>query len=307
MVNLVVLCGLQGSGKSTYAKVSETLHGYKIVSSDEVRKEFPDAKNDTVFKIVYKRANELLERGESVVLDATNITIKSRGQIFQNIKATCFKMCIVFNTPYTICVERVKARNEKGDDHFVPLEVLERYYKSFEVPFYEEGWDTICFKNFDIGHKKSYVADMIKLLDKTNGFNQQNKHHTQDLGTHMLATATRLEKLNPDLDDAVRLGARLHDVGKLFTQSFGEDGQAHYYSHANVGAYEILSCVNTSVDASYWLDVAFYVNYHMHMYNLNTEKSIKKWKHIFGKEKFALLEKVHEADMNSHAKGEEKW
>lgn len=44
---LTVLCGLQGSGKSTYARKLEK-KGYFVVSSDEIRKQYPNAKNDTV-------------------------------------------------------------------------------------------------------------------------------------------------------------------------------------------------------------------------------------------------------------------
>ena len=82
---LVCLCGLQGSGKSTYAnELVSSLH-IKIVSSDAIRKEFPSAKNDTVFQIVYKRINEYLKQGFNVCLDATNTTIKARKQIFLNV------------------------------------------------------------------------------------------------------------------------------------------------------------------------------------------------------------------------------
>ena len=297
---LYVMCGLQGSGKSTYAKRTKFPTVVTVVSSDEIRKEFPDAKNDTVFQILYKRVNELLAQDKSVVLDATNITIKSRRQIFQNVKVPCTKTCIIMNTSYGICVERVKARNAKGDDHYVPLEVLERYYKSFEVPFYEEGWDSIEIEHMDYGSFKELKSD---IMSSAMGFNQHNKHHTQDLGTHMLLTGAYLMFYHRGSflrDDAVYVASTIHDCGKLFTQTFDADGQAHYYNHANVGAYHLLCGIPMDVADDYFLDVVFFVNYHMHMYNLKSEKSIEKWKRIFGERKFGLLEKLHEADMNSH-------
>ena len=44
------------------------------------------------------------------------------------------------------------------------------------------------------------------------------------------------------------------------------------------------------------LDWLFYINYHMHMFNLTTDKSRKKWQNIFGQEKFRALEIFNEAD-----------
>ena len=39
----------------------------------------------------------------------------------------------------------------------------------------------------------------------------------------------------------------------------------------------------------------------MVMYNLKTEKSINKWKKIFGEQKFQNLKLLHEADSTNHA------
>lgn len=304
---LYVLCGLQGSGKSTYARELKAERGFVVASSDEVRRQYPDAKNETVFQFVYQMANDALADGKSVIIDATNITIKSRRQVFANIKVDCTKVCVVFCTPYEECVKRVQARNALSvatGDHFVPLDVLERYYKSFEVPFVEEGWDNIRFSGImckmqDTRSDAEIIADLVKQAD---GFDQRNKHHTKNLGDHMRATGDYLARLRPKELAVVRAGY-LHDVGKLFTQTFGEDGQAHYYSHANVGAYEILSRVFMPID---WLDVIFYVNYHMHLYNIQSDKAEKKWERIFGYEKWQQLNYLHEADMNSHTKGETK-
>lgn len=249
--------------------------------------------------MVYGLANDALIDGLNVIIDATNITVKSRRQVFANIKADCYKHCVIICTPYNECVMRVDLRNKNlyKNEHFVPLDVLERYYKSFEIPFLEEGWDSIiCVRDKTV---EDWVVS--ELLKRADGFDQHNKHHTQDLGQHMKATGKYLvpkySKTHP-----VRIAAYLHDIGKLFTQTFGEDGQAHYYNHANVGAYELL----TRVESADLLNVVFFVNYHMHLYNLQSEKSIKKWRSLFGDEKWQQLNDLHEADVNSHAKGETK-
>lgn len=314
---LYCMCGLQASGKSTYAYGLLQNENTVIVSSDAIRKEFPEATNDTIFKIVYSRINENLKKGYNVVLDATNTTIKARRQIFLNLKEPCYKECIIMNTPYNECRERLLKRNQNCDrihntetgenipnPFYVPIEILEKYYKSFEIPFYEEGWDYIKINHlFDISDRVEYQS-MIN--SKARGFNQHNKHHTQDLFEHMKNAQIRLLDLYPEIDDAIATAMGLHDVGKLFTQTFGEDGQGHYYNHANVGAYELLThmSLNEMTDGmttDKTLDMLFYVNYHMHLYNIKTEKAYNKWFNIFGQEKFENLKKVHEADLYNHA------
>ena len=86
-MNLVIMCGIPASGKSTVAK----LFNSNIVSTDSIRKElFGDesiqGNGVEVFSLAYSRIRNYLSLGENVVFDATNITIKSRAQIFQNLK-----------------------------------------------------------------------------------------------------------------------------------------------------------------------------------------------------------------------------
>ena len=173
---LVVMCGLQGSGKSTIAEELSLKYNMIVLSSDKLRKEFPDCENDWIFRRLYSQANIALKQGLNVIIDATNITIKYRKQIFLNIKEPCKKICYIVNTPYEICVERVENRNEDVNSHQVPLEVVRRYLESFEVPFYEEGWDHIILYNI-LDQYLAYENYNI-FIHSTKGFNQKNKHHT---------------------------------------------------------------------------------------------------------------------------------
>ena len=63
------------------------------------------------------------------------------------------------------------------------------------------------------------------------GYDQKNHHHAYDLFTH---TALVVEHCPQNL--ALRWAALLHDIGKPFCMTFGEDGQAHYHGHAAVSA-----------------------------------------------------------------------
>ena len=311
---LVAMCGLQCSGKSTKAKELSTSEldypNAVVLSSDKLREEYKNAKNDTIFRILYEKMNDLLGKGFSVIIDATNTTIKARKQIFQNLKADCYKYCYIMNTPYEVCIERLKERNKTDYPHKFNADVIKRYYYSFEIPFLEEGWDDIFIEHYpDIEDCRKYASEVLEAAEH---FNQQNKHHCQYLGAHMETVGMRIQdeiESNKDTTSLVA-AAFYHDIGKLFTQTFRDgDPNAHYYNHANVGAYELLCKAgvydvfkNFEGDEIYkynpvrtveWL---FYINYHMHLFNVNTEKSEKKWRGIFGDKKFDHLKLLNKVD-----------
>ena len=303
---LIVMCGIQGSGKSTIAEELSVKYGLIKISSDAMRKEFPDADNDFIFRRVYSQINLALNQGLSVILDATNITINSRKQIFLNVKEPCVKICYIVNTPYETCLKRVIERNKDKESHFVPEDIVKKYLHSFEIPFYEEGWDKIVLHNV-ISHNES-IENFNSMMKSTIGFNQHNKHHTQSLDEHLNSVGMQLY----DKGDVLHEAGLLHDIGKLDTQFYKEgDPNAHYYNHANVGAYKVL-CNYTSwsmieqigediAEIDKTLDIIFYINYHMHMYNIKTEKAEKKWRAIFGETKFNNLKLINDADKCNHS------
>lgn len=290
MVELFVMCGLQGSGKSTIAKKIKDKHdNWEIVSSDEIRKEFNnEINNDKVFKIYYERARQFLIAGKNVILDATNISMKSRRQIFEQFKGiNCKKTCYIVNTPIEICIERVIKRNNTNEQAEVPVAVLHKYQKSFEIPFFEEGWDDII-----IHYKEEFQDTKFEhLINTMDNFNQKNSHHKYSLGEHCRKLEEQLKNFK-----FPKYTGLLHDVGKLFTQTIDEVGQAHYYQHHNIGAYFLLSHSYLIPDSSDFLDLLFYINYHMMMFNIQTIKARGKWKVIFGEYKFEMLEILNKGD-----------
>ena len=303
---LIAMVGLQGSGKSY--KSSEIKRELEeqysdmdtvILSSDHIRFEHPEIANDNskVFNKLYADMNYFLRHNCNVIIDATNITIKSRKQIFLNLHEDCEKICHIMNTPYYTCKMRIFNRNQEGYcDHYVPQEALDRYLQSFEIPFYEEGWDKIILE-YEISNKESNET-LKAYITQAQGFDQKNKHHTQDLGKHMQFVGDTLKEIT-DNQILVEAGY-LHDVGKLFTQTVGEDGNCHYYNHENVGAYNLMCGAAIYVDRRYELNDTlkwlFYINYHMRLHQVETEKSIKKWKSIFGEELYNDLRLFEKAD-----------
>lgn len=302
---LIVMCGLQGSGKSTQALVFEKDLQGNIISSDDIRQELlklynkediDEISNEEVFRNVYLRLNESLDVNRVTIFDATNTTVKVRRQLFSNIKKDCYKICYIMNTTYHNCLVNLNIRNNNSN-YKVPEEILEKYYYSFQIPFYNEGWDNIILHN--IIEEEDSLKTKDVLLRAAEGFDQRNKHHTQDLGQHMKFVGDILSKrtTNKVLIEA----GYYHDIGKLFTQTIGNDNQCHYYNHDSVGAYNLMCSTAYynllgEYDLNIFLKWLFYINYHMTLYQLKTEKSVKKWKLLFGEDLYNDLLLLQEVD-----------
>lgn len=91
-------------------------------------------------------------------------------------KVKCQKVCIVMATPFHECEERSKHR-----ERVVPHEVLVRMYKNFWLPYWYEGWDAIELVYPDNFEPYS-VSDLFNRDGGLNSFEQNNPHHTSQLG-----------------------------------------------------------------------------------------------------------------------------
>lgn len=286
MTHLIVMVGIQGSGKSTHAKQLAPIYDAVVLSSDEIRKDNPSLNNGQVFEYLYAQMNNYLSQNKSVIIDATNTTIKSRKTIFERLKymPDIIDACVMC-TEYDECLRRVEVRNTDPNEHYVPLEVVTRYMKNFQVPFKEEGFDNITYtNNFPLDINKS-----LYLINETVGFDQKNHHHTFDLYNHSARAGFSYGNLCVGL---------FHDIGKLFCQTIDENGEAHYYNHANIGAYYLVSHLD-SLPRNQRDEVLMITNYHMLVYNWKTEKTHEKYKQIFGGWYNKLI-KFHEADEGAH-------
>ena len=287
MTYLIVMVGLQGSGKSTKAKeIAKSLDAV-VLSSDEIRKDNPSLDNGQVFAYLYGQMNIYLEQDKSVIIDATNTTLKSRQAIFNSLKKRPdYIGAYVMNTDYLTCTIRVAERNKKGDEHYVPLEVVDRYRTNFQTPVEGEGFDGVHYdkeQSFDFNKSLDWI-------DETVGFNQDNSHHTFDLYGHSFLAGHKFGNICAGL---------FHDIGKLFTQTYDDKGEAHYYNHANVGAYYLLTHLEL-IPFDLRDEVLAITNYHMLPYNWQSEKTHNKYKKIFGESLYNKLIKFHEADEDAH-------
>ena len=222
----------------------------------------------------------LLDRDVIIHIDC--ITHAKRMQLLKNVPSSCFKTCYVIN-----------------DD----LQIDDRM-KQFEIPYYEEGWNAIKLSNI-IGARDS-ALNYNDLIRKTFAFDQYSKYHNLTLDEHHKAVEKYITSKSEDL--ALIEAASIHDIGKIFTQTFKPNKEAQYIAHANVGAYKLISSFmywimpedeQAYIDEALLLDIAFYINYHMAVRNMNS-KNKDKYLTKFGEDKLMNLLLLDEADLASH-------
>lgn len=301
MTKLTILTGLPASGKSLFArKLSkpDTL----VVSSDETRERlYGDEKiqgdNNKLFELLHQECIRLLSKERNVIFDATNLTCKHRMAFLQKLnKLDVYKECLIVATPYQDCLYFNSQRERK-----VPEQVIERMWKSFQVPAYFEGWDKI-----DVlwnGNFEKY--DLDETLLEMDSFSQDNPHHSLSLGDHS-------KDVNEDLsyatnNELVKVAGLLHDVGKLHSKVFKDakgnpSNIAHFYNHENCGAYESLFYLKSEgFSDNDILYISALINYHMRPYGFaESEKAKEKFKNLVGQEFFDDIMLIHEADKLAH-------
>jgi predicted kinase len=296
---LIMLIGLAGCGKSTFAR---KFHGNIAVhSSDALRAEMfgdenDNSRNNELFIELHKRIKNDLRNGKSVVYDATNIKKKLRVAFLRELNMECNKECIVIAETIDTCLKRNAMRERK-----VPEEAIYRMRKQFQPPWYSEGWDKISLV---IGEAtEDYTLKRFKERD----FDQENEHHRLSLWEHSVAAAEYIATKYPDDSDLFH-AAMLHDVGKLDTKTYvnmkGErDGNCHYYDHHCVGAYECMFYLkNMHMPEDEILYISNLIYYHMHPFlqwkNMKESKLARVIVNLGNMYNDIML--LHEADKNAH-------
>ena len=308
---MIMMCGLPGSGKSTYAQsvlvATPSIEKPVIHSSDALRKEmFGDeatqGDNQKLFRELHSRIKSDLLSGKDVIYDATNIKKKERIEFLKQLsKIKCFPICIVIVADLRMCISRNNDRARK-----VPVDVIVRMRNNWTPPHYSEGFGYIEYIFSEDGIKRNYS---IKSFFKTaNAFDQKNSHHSLTLGEHSTKAALYIQEHRPNNFNLL-IAAMLHDLGKIHTQSQtnakGEkDGDCHYYNHNCAGAYYSLlhlhdSGLFTNEDMVY---ISNLIYYHMHPYLQwkSSERVKKKDKELLGARLFNDIMILHEADLYAH-------
>lgn len=142
---IIIMVGIQGSGKSTIANAIGDVFDkkgnskYEIIHGDDYK----------TSKKMIKKAKEILEENnnKSIVFDATNPSIKKRLEYIEFAKKFAPKhalKCFYIATPLNISFER---NNRRPDSTRVPRVAFSVYNKNFEMPSAKEGFKLHIFYN----------------------------------------------------------------------------------------------------------------------------------------------------------------
>lgn len=308
-LKFIMLCGLPGSGKTTYAeRICANEKDFVHISSDKIRKELfgneeDQEHNEQVFQEMFKRVKESFRNNKNVIYDACNINYKKRMDLLKRLDSyNLEKTCVVIYSEYDKCLHFNKSR-----ERHVPEYVIKRMMENFYFPHKFEGWDNIVFES--VGLTKRSIVDMIKLFVGDNGLcdeEHDNCYHSSTIGNHCLEAYQICCEMCADKN--VRAASLLHDIGKPFVKSFkdrkgNESENAHYYQHQHVSAYFAAPYLVNNFVPHDLITILTIIQFHMMPYSWEinkNEKLKKKYIDLWGKELFEDIMIMHDADKQAH-------
>jgi len=154
---LVMLCGIPCSGKSTYVNKLLTYEYWEnsvVLSTDNYIEEQAKRLGMTyneVFQDCIDEATRQLEmsfvrakeEGKRIIYDQTNLSIKTRKKKLTKVPSI-YKRTVVW---FQVDLEEALERNKNREGKFIPESILKRMYHQFEVPTLEEGFDFVSCVN----------------------------------------------------------------------------------------------------------------------------------------------------------------
>lgn len=291
MSKLIVLVGIPGSGKSTYGKELLQKHNNAVyLSSDMVRKElYGDSAivgdKNKVFRILHQRKKVALSEGKTIIFDATNLTRKSRRNVFSDANNSVVKEIHIVWAPIDVCLRRDEKRQRTVGYHDIM-----RLASGFQAPWYDEGVHTI---KLIVNYEHSYHEYVTKCINQMQ-IPHDNPHHQHDIFNHCIAAYQHGVKM--DYLESVLDAAMFHDIGKPITKTYKRDEEsgkiiAHYYQHDNIGGW---MSYGLFTDAAKAIEVAWLIGNHMQPYFQSHyyKDMTHQWK--------LLLEQLHDCDEMAH-------
>jgi predicted kinase len=148
-----ILIGPPASGKSTWISKNVDLHNFEVLSTDQLIEDYAKMLGKTynnVFndyidqatKTFFNKINIMVTYNKNIIIDRTNMTVKSRNKILDLIPEDYVKVAIVFEcSDQQEYIKRLNSRPGK----VIPWNVIESMKKSYQPPSEEEGFRTIVY------------------------------------------------------------------------------------------------------------------------------------------------------------------
>lgn len=245
MKTAIILVGVPGSGKSTYAKKLNLMH----FSSDMIRlelfqtlrKHHGQKDDEKVFNLLHER---VFSYDDSLIFDATNITRTLRASLYDKFKARGYHVEIhLVLEPLMFA----KYQNEKrAFEKVVPFHIINPMYKFMAPP--RVGLDCDDYKivsqsnflqsniNYDtfvqsaVKHgiyktvRKYVSAAYMPEFERLND-NHDTPYHQEDIDVHIDMC------IGNSHDDIMLITSILHDLGKSQAKENG-----HYKGHETISS-----------------------------------------------------------------------
>lgn len=152
--DFVVMVGLPGSGKSTLITQMKKEKPYTVISTDDIFEEW-GKEHDMDYNAAFKtfefkdveremnnRLRNALNKRKNVIVDRTNMTVKSRARMLHSVPKGYKKIAIVFDVDPTELKRRLDKR-EKETGKKIPTSVIDNMRQSYQIPSKAEGFDEI--------------------------------------------------------------------------------------------------------------------------------------------------------------------
>lgn len=245
MKTAIILVGVPGSGKSTYAKKLNLAHFSSDVIRLELfgtlRKHHSTKDDETVFKLLHER---VFSYDDSLIFDATNISRSLRVSLYNKFKS------LGYNVEQHLILEPLmfaKYQNEKrAYEKVVPFHIINHMYKFMAPPrigldcdsykiisqstFLNANTNYLDFVNSAVTDgiyhtiRKYVSAAYMPEFERLND-NHDTPYHLEDIDVHIDMC------IKNSHDDVMLIASILHDLGKSQAKENG-----HYKGHETISS-----------------------------------------------------------------------
>ncbi len=133
---IIIVGGANGVGKTTFAYQYRDEYKIDYLGADEIAAGIDKNENDNIElkagKIFFKRLEEYLNSGKSVIIEST-LSGTGLSRQLEKFKKNGFSIHLVyvFLDNFTLCKNRISARVKKGGHNVPEKDIERRFYRSF--------------------------------------------------------------------------------------------------------------------------------------------------------------------------------